>query len=171
MVLSWIFISRACTMSFFLYYCILYLGQSIQHFLCVVLPKIDVVRYDIWIKRAIGLVSAIEVSYIMLAFLFWSKSTYHPFYCFHCEVLSLPFYTGLLFTLHFIATLFLFIQFLHDYITRKYYLLALGGFEVELRLIRQREETLRQVALLEPNYNDYPLENRTHPPNHKFYVF
>ena len=69
-------------MSFFLYYAILYLSQCIQHFLCIIMPKIDVVRYDRWIKRAIGLVTVVEISYIMLAFLFWTKSTYHPFYCF-----------------------------------------------------------------------------------------
>ncbi len=55
-VLSWIFINKPCSMSFYLYFCILYLGQSIQHFLCILFPKIDVVKYDPWIKKFIALV-------------------------------------------------------------------------------------------------------------------
>jgi hypothetical protein len=58
-VLSWIFIRKPCSMSFYLYFCILYLGQSIQHFLCILFPKIDVVKYDSWIKKFIALVSVI----------------------------------------------------------------------------------------------------------------
>jgi|JI9StandDraft_1071089.scaffolds.fasta_scaffold581551_1 hypothetical protein len=89
----------------------------------------------------------------MVAFVYWTKSDLHPVYCYLVNMLGMPSLLGIIFILHFIASLILYIQCLHEYITRKYYLLALGGFDVEQRLIREREENLRRVALLEPYYN------------------
>jgi hypothetical protein len=60
---------------------------------------------------------------------------------------------------HFVVSLFVYVQFLYGYINRKYYLLALGGFEVERRINEQREENMRRVALIEPYYNEYPVIN------------
>jgi hypothetical protein len=37
---------------------------------------------------------------------------------------------------------------MHEFISRKYFLLALGGFEVERRIIKQREENERRVGLI-----------------------
>lgn len=72
--------------------------------------------------------------------------------------------------MHFVLTLMVFIQFLHGFISRKYYLLALGGFAVEQRINQQRLENLQQLALLEPYYNDYPID-RNPPAAGKHYQF
>jgi hypothetical protein len=37
---------------------------------------------------------------------------------------------------------------MHEFISRKYFLLALGGFEVERRINQQREENERRLALI-----------------------
>jgi hypothetical protein len=103
--------------------------------------------------------------------MFWTKSPLHPLYCFVVGALGLPFPVGIIFTLHFISTLLLYIQFLYGFITRKYYLMALGGFHVEQRFIQQREDNLRRLALLEPFYNDYPIFNQEEQSRRKTYQF
>lgn len=85
--------------------------------------------------------------------MFWVKNEIHPFYCFLCVELGLSSIVGLFLTVHFIVSLFMYIQFLYGYINRKYYLLALGGFEVERRMVEEREASLRRMALIEPYYN------------------
>lgn len=172
-VLSFVFISDDCSLSFFLYYTIYFIGQAIQHMLIVKMPTIDVVRYDKVIRRYLFIVSVIEISYFFLAFMFWVKTELHPMYCFFCVKLGMSAVVGVVLILHFVASLLIYIQFLYCYINRKYYLLALGGFEVEQRIIQQREESLRRVALIEPFYNEYPVIHEELPqnPNQKYYKF
>lgn len=148
LLLSFVFILDECATSFFLYYCIFYFGQSTQHFLIVKMPNIDVIKYDKIILRYVKIISIIEISYFFLTFMFWVKTEIHPFYCFLCLKLGLSSIIGLALTAHFIVSLFTYIQFLYGYINRKYYLLALGGYEVERRMIEQREENLRRMALI-----------------------
>lgn len=59
LLVSFITIPNECSMSFFLFYTIYFMGQSIQHFLVLKMPKIDVVKYDITIKRYVYIASAI----------------------------------------------------------------------------------------------------------------
>lgn len=129
-------IGLPCGVNFFCYFSIFYLGQSIQHYFCMTMPKIDTIKYGSIIKRYLAIVILILISYFFMAFMFWSRSNIHPFYCFLVTNLGLPVLLGAIFIIHFVATLLIFIHFLHGYITRKYYLIALGGFEVEQRLIR-----------------------------------
>ena len=172
-MLGFFFISDDCTLSFLLYYTIYFIGQAIQHMLIVKMPAIDVVRYDKVIRRYLFIVSAIEISYFFLAFMFWVRTELHPLYCFFCLKLGMSPAVGVVLFLHFVASLLVYIQFLYCYINRKYYLLALGGFEVEQRILKQREESLRRVALIEPFYNEYPVIHEELPqnPNHKYYRF
>ena len=135
-------------MSFFGYYSLFYLAQSIKHYLCINMPTMNVVKYDKVLKRYIFAISAIEISFFLLAFMFWTKSDMHPLYCFVVGALGLPYPLGAIFLLQFIFSLLVYIQFLHEFITRKYYLLAMGGYEVEQRLIQQREENMRRLAVI-----------------------
>lgn len=148
LVLSLVCAGKPCPMSFFAYYSIFYLAQAIKHYLCGNMPKMNVVKYDKILKRYIFAISVIEISFFLLAFMYWTKSDMHPLYCFVVENLGLPFPIGGLFMVQFIFSLLVYIQFLHGFITRKYYLLAMGGFEVEQRLIQQREENLRRLSLI-----------------------
>ena len=130
MVSSFIFIGDNCGMAFFLYLTIFYIGQSIQHYLILKMPQIDIIKYQAVIKRFLVIVSAIEISYFFLAFMFWTKFEVHPLYCFLCQKLGLPIVIGIAIMVHFVVSLLFFIHFLHGFIKRKYYLMALGGFEV-----------------------------------------
>lgn len=51
-------------------------------------------------------------------------------YCTMCLYLGLPVLIGIVFIVHFIVTLMVLITVIHGYVSRKYYLLALGGFDV-----------------------------------------
>lgn len=139
LLVSFITIPNECSMSFFLFYTIYFMGQSIQHFLLLKMPKIDVVKYDITIKRYVYIASAIEILYFFVMFMFLVKTELHPIYCFLCIQLGISPLIGILLIAHFIVSLFMYVQFLYKYINRKYYLLALGGFEVEVRLNAQLE--------------------------------
>jgi hypothetical protein len=81
-ILTWVFIKYPTILAFFLYYCIFYIGQSIQHYLSLVLHKIDIIKYDKLIKRYLAMISIIELTYFILVFIYWTKSTYHPIYGF-----------------------------------------------------------------------------------------
>ncbi len=50
------------------------MGQSIQHFLILKMPKIDVIKYDKIIKRYVYIVSAIEIVYFFVMFMFLVKT-------------------------------------------------------------------------------------------------
>lgn len=138
-ILSLVCIGKPCSMSFFGYYAVFYLAQAMKHYLCLNMPTMNVIQYNSTLKRYIYAISGVEMSYFMLAFMFWAKSDMHPLYCFVVDTLNWPFPIGSLFLIQFIFSLLVFIQCLHGFITRKYYLLALGGYEVEQRLIQQRE--------------------------------
>ena len=81
---SFIAIPNECSMSFFLFYTIYFMGQSIQHFLLIKMPKIDVIKYDITIKRYVYVTSFIEIMYFFVMFMFLVKNDLHPIYCFLC---------------------------------------------------------------------------------------
>lgn len=117
-----------CIASFYLYWSLFYLGQTISHYLIVKLPKIDVVKFDKTIKKLIGIICFIHTAYLLLVITFWSRSQLHPIYCAICGYFGLPFVIGILFIIHFILTAGIVISLIHLYVTRKYYLIALGGF-------------------------------------------
>ena len=77
--------------------------------------------------------------YLLLVVVFWSKSHVHPLYCAMCEEYNWPFMIGIVFVFHFILSAGFVISLIHLFVTRKYYLIALGGFEVEQRIALERE--------------------------------
>ena len=92
------------------------------------MPNMDLLKYSRTVKRYIIAVAAIQISYFIMAFMYWTKSELHPFYNFVTQVLHLHVAVGTIFLIHFFVSLMFFIQLLHGYIARKYYLLALGGY-------------------------------------------
>jgi hypothetical protein len=58
-ILSWVFISRPCHLSFLLYYCIFFLVQTLQHIISLQLPKIDSVKHDPLIRRYLLAISLV----------------------------------------------------------------------------------------------------------------
>ena len=133
---SFLVLGSHCEMGFLLWYCIYWLGQAIQHFLAFTVPRVDTVKYSPQIRRLVGVIIVIDLVYFFLAFTFWTKSEVHPLYCLLCHRLDFSPGIGALLLLHFIIALFFFIQLLYAYIKRKYYLISLGGFALEQRLLR-----------------------------------
>lgn len=58
-VLSLVMLGQPCPLTFYCFFAIYYFGQSIQHYLCLHMPKMDIVRYDKRIKRYMMMISAI----------------------------------------------------------------------------------------------------------------
>lgn len=123
-----------CLASFYLFWSLFYLSQIVNHYLLLRIPKIDVVSLDLTIKRLIGIVCFVEICYLFLVIIFWQKSNIHPIYCAVCEEFKLPFLIGMIFVFHFIFSAGFLINLIHCFVSRKYFLIALGGFEVEQRL-------------------------------------
>jgi hypothetical protein len=142
--------------------------QAISHYLLIKLPVTDVIKFDSIIKKLIGIVCFVEVFYLLLVVVFWQKAHVHPLYCAMCEEYGYSFLIGIVFVFHFIGSGGFVINLIHLFITRKYYLIALGGFEVEQRMALEREEALRRVGLIEPNYA-YPIDSSIK--SDKYYKF
>jgi hypothetical protein len=70
----------------------------------------------------------VEIFYLLLVVVFWQKSHIHPLYCAVCQEYGYPFFIGIIFVFHFIGSAGFVISLIHLFITRKYYLIALGGF-------------------------------------------
>ena len=126
--------SSTCLSEFYLFIALFEMGQALAHFLLIKMPKIDVVLHQNLIKRLIVLLCVIEIVYLLLVIIFWQKSSLHPIYCAMCMELHLPYLIGIGYALHFVFTLGILVTLIHGFVTRKYYLIALGGFEVEQRL-------------------------------------
>ena len=137
-----------CLASFYLFWALYFLSQAILHYLLVKIPLIDVIKFDLLIKRLIGLVCFVEVAYLLLVVVFWERSNVHPLYCAMCEEYNWPYMIGIVFVFHFILSGGFVISLIHLFVSRKYYLIALGGFEVEQRIALEREEALRRVGLM-----------------------
>lgn len=67
---------------------------------------------------------------------FWQKSEYHPVYCLVCEQWGWGLWVGLGFVLHEVVLIGWAATLINGYVRRRYYLLALGGFEVEQRILQ-----------------------------------
>lgn len=146
-----------CLASFYLFWTLYFLTQSILHYLIVKIPQIDVMKFDIVIKRLIGLVCIVQIAYLFLVVVFWQRAHIHPLYCAMCEEYKWPYAIGILFIFHFILSAGCLISLIHLFVTRKYYLIALGGFEVQQRMALERQQALRRIGLMQPYYA-YPIE-------------
>ena len=96
------------------------------------------IKFDSTIKKLIGIVCFVEVFYLLFVVVFWQKAHVHPLYCAMCEVYGYPLLIGIVFVFHFIVSAGYAISLIHLFITRKYYLIALGGFDVEQRIALER---------------------------------
>lgn len=117
-----------CIASFYLFWALYFLTQAMLHYLLVKIPMIDVIKVDITIKRMIGLICFVEIVYMLLVVVFWQRSHAHPIYCAMCEEYQWPYTIGIVFIFHFILSAGFVISLIHLFVTRKYYLIALGGF-------------------------------------------
>jgi hypothetical protein len=79
--------------------------------------------------------------------------------------MGLGWWIGILLIVHEIFLIVWGITLINAYVTRRYYLLALGGFEVEQRLIEQREMQLNAMLIIEPDTNPIQM------PHNKLYRF
>lgn len=85
------------------------------------------------LRKIIALIGLVETSYLFASILFWGKSSLHPGYCALCVYYGLSITIGIAIDIHWFMTFMSFINLLHGFVTRRYYLLALGGYEVEQR--------------------------------------
>lgn len=112
----------------FLTYAIIYAIQTLQHFLIYIFPKIDINKHHVAYRRIVIFMLLVTTGYMFLSVTFWQKSEWHPIYCALCMENKYGLWLGLLIDLHCIFLIGWGIVLIHTYITRRYYLLALGGF-------------------------------------------
>ena len=92
------------------------------------MPKRDVNKHAKAYKRLVGLVCITDVTYMFLAVMFWQRTSTHPLYCGLCERLNLGAWIGFVIDMHCAFVILWGVNLIYAFVTRRYYLLALGGF-------------------------------------------
>lgn len=131
----------------FLIFAVLYLFQSLQHYMIRNFPNIDINKHHILYRRVIILIGLIDAGYLFENVMFWSRDESHPIYCVLCKQIGLGAWIGLLFVFHFLLIAAWFFTLINSYIQRRYYLLAIGGFEAEQQLNLERQRQLEQMMV------------------------
>ena len=141
----------------FLYYTFFYSAQTGQHYLLFKLPLIDVNKHYLLYRRLVILICLVDGTYMFSCVIFWQKTRMHPIYCTLCEEWGLGSWVGLVLIFHFIFCLAWAVSLIHSYVNRRYYLLALGGFEVEQRILEERRRSRERMMIIEPDINNFPI--------------
>ena len=138
LILTLVFVKHGCVSLMFLYYSVFYLAQSGQHYMIYKFPSIDINKHFVLYRRLVLLICFIDGSYLFACIIFWQRTPTHPIYCGLHEYFGIGVWVGILLIIHFIFALGWAISLIQSYVSRRYYLLALGGFEVEQRILEER---------------------------------
>lgn len=147
LILTFSLITRSCYPLMFLLYTIIYSFQILQHYLILKFPKIDINKHHVLYRRVIILIGLVDIGYLFLNVMFWSKNDSHPIYCVLCTELGIGIWVGLFLVVHFFVLTAWFFALINSYIQRRYYLLGLGGFENEQSIIEERQRRLQQMMI------------------------
>lgn len=128
LILCLAFVKNMCASLMFLIYMILYASQTGVHYLINIFPQIDINKHHVAYRRTVIMLCLLVVAYMFMCVTFWQKTDYHPVYCTLCTQVGLGSWVGLVLVLHCIFLIAWGISLIHAYVTRRYYLLALGGF-------------------------------------------
>lgn len=87
-----------------------------------------------------------------------------------CGQLGLGVWVGVLFILHEVFVIGWAVTLVEAYISRRYYLLGLGGYEVEQRILEERQRQLNMMSLIEPDTSPY-VYSEPNKNQDKYYQF
>lgn len=127
-ILCLVFVRNMCASLMFLIYMALYASQTGLHYLIYRFPKIDINKHYVAYRRTVLFLCLVIVSYMFMCVTFWQRTDYHPVFCTLCSQMGLSSWIGLALFLHCIFLIGWGVTLIHSYVTRRYYLLALGGF-------------------------------------------
>lgn len=165
-ILMFVFVRHRCVALMFLFYCCFYGAQAAQHYFIKIFPKIDVNKHYVLYRRLIMLIMTVDGVYLFASIIFWQKASAHPIYCALHQYFGIGLWVGIVLVMHFIFSLFWGITLIQSYINRRYYLLAMGGFEIEQRILNEQRAIRESMMIREPNIDDYPI-----PREGKYYKF
>ncbi len=134
-ILSLVSIPNLCACLLFLMYSILYAFQTCQHFLIHKFATIDINKHHVAFRRTVITICMVDMGYMLMTITFWQKSEDHPVYCVLCLQYGFGRWIGILLALHCIFLIGWAITLIQSYVNRRYYLLAIGGFEAEQRIL------------------------------------
>lgn len=166
-ILSLVAIPNMCACLLFLIYSVLYGFQACQHYLIYKFATIDINKHHVAFRRTVITICMVDMGYMLMAITFWQKSEDHPVYCVLCLQYGLGRWVGIFLALHCIFLIGWAITLIQAYVNRRYFLLAIGGFEAEQRILEERERQLHQMMIIEPDVSSYPIPKSTD----KYYKF
>ncbi len=168
LILIFVFIRHQCVALMFFYYALFYAAQAGQHYLIFKFPLIDINKHYLLFRRLVIAICLVDGSYLFACVIFWQRTSAHPIYCGLHEYFGLGLWVGIILTMHFVFSLAWAISLIQSYINRRYYLLALGGFEVEQRIEAERRAMRENMMIREPNMGDFPIPRNS---NDKYFKF
>lgn len=162
LILCLAFVKQDCVSLMFLCYLGFYLAQVGQHWMIGAFPTIDINLHYVRYRRLVMLVCFVDAAYMFACVIFWQKTPAHPMYCALHQHFGLGMWVGLAMAFHFIFCLAWAVSLIQAYINRRYYLLALGGFEVEQRILEQNRQARENMMIREPDNRDFyiPQSNK-----------
>lgn len=128
LILCLAFVKNMCASLMFLIYMVLYACQTGLHYLIMKFPKIDINKHYVAYRRTVIMLCMVIVAYMFMCVTFWQRTDYHPVYCALCTQAGMGSWIGLILFIHCVFLIGWGITLIHAYVTRRYYLLALGGF-------------------------------------------
>lgn len=153
LIFVFVYIHHRCVSLMFLYYAFFYSAQAGQHYMIQKFPLIDINKHFVLYRRLVMFIGFVDASYLFAAIIFWQKTSQHPMYCALHEYFGIGMWVGIILSFHFIFCLFWVISLIQSYINRRYYLLALGGFEVEQRILEQNRAIQETMVHREPDFD------------------
>lgn len=127
-VFCFVFMQNRCWALTFLIFTIYSLFQTLQHYLIYKFPTIDINKHHAAYRRIVLVICIVDIGYLVMSLSFWQKTAYHPVYCALCVQMGISAWIGIIFIFHVLFMIAWAITLMNAYITRRYYLLALGGF-------------------------------------------
>lgn len=86
-------------------------------------------------KILVGWLCLMDVGYMFVGITFWQRTEVHPLYCGLCNEMGLGVWIGLLIDMHSLVVVIWGIYLIHGFVSRRYYLLAMGGYDAEQRIM------------------------------------
>lgn len=146
-VLTLVFVRNSCAALSLLIYSAFYVCQTLQHYLIFKFPSIDINLHHVLYRRLTIGICLVDVGYMLTCITFFQKTQTHPIYCLLCLQMGITSWVGLVLVLHEVFVIGWAVTLINAYVTRRYYLLALGGFEVEQRLAEERARQLNAMLI------------------------
>ena len=100
LISSIVFFNNTCLAYTFQIYELLYIFQTIQHYLIYKFPTIDINKHHVAYRRLVIVICLVDLAYLLMCITFWQKTQLHPVYCVLCVEIGLGAWIGLLLIPH-----------------------------------------------------------------------